>query len=81
MDSVFIIIILKTVKKILEKPAENLLQWKDINMMFCFCWANGRWARTWSNLRGNSWADKFENKSVEGNGVLIEQRYGREKEW
>lgn len=68
-------------RKILEKPAENLLQWKDINMMFCFCWANGRWARTWSNLRGNSWADKFENKSVEGNGVLIEQQYGREKEW
>ena len=28
-------------KKILERPAENLLHWKDIDMPFCFCWANG----------------------------------------
>lgn len=69
-------------RRILEKPAEHLLQWTDIDMPFCFCWANGRWARTWSNLRGNSWADKFEKKAgEEENGVLIEQRYGREEEW
>lgn len=69
-------------RRILEKPAENLLQWKDIDMPFCFCWANGRWARTWSNLKGNSWADKYEAKdSPESDGVLIEQRYGREEEW
>lgn len=69
-------------RKILEKPAENLLQWKEIDMPFCFCWANGRWARTWSNLEGNSWADKFENKSKSTDcGVLIEQNYGREEEW
>lgn len=69
-------------RKILERPAENLLRWKDIDMPFCFCWANGRWARTWSNLKGNSWADKFERKEgSEGDGVLIEQRYGREREW
>lgn len=69
-------------RRILEKPAENLLQWKDIEMPFCFCWANGRWARTWSNLNGNSWADKYEVKSKsERDGVLIEQRYGREEEW
>ena len=58
------------------------MKWKDIDMPFCFCWANGRWARTWSNLKGNSWADKYEKKGdLEDNGVLIEQRYGREKEW
>ena len=69
-------------RHILEKPAENLLQWKDIDMPFCFCWANGRWARTWSNLTGNSWADKYEVKDKsESDGVLIEQRYGREEEW
>lgn len=69
-------------RKILEKPAEKLLQWKEINMPFCFCWANGRWARTWSNLQGNSWADKFEKKSDSTeSGVLIEQSYGREEEW
>lgn len=69
-------------RQILEKPAENLLKWKDIDMPFCFCWANQTWARTWSNLRGNSWADKYEKKEkVEDNGILIEQRYGREEEW
>ncbi len=68
-------------RKILEKPAENLLKWKDIDMPFCFCWANGRWARTWSNLKGNSWADKFEKKETSEEGVLIEQRYGRENDW
>ncbi len=69
-------------RRILEKPAENLLRWKDIDMPFCFCWANGRWARTWSNLSGNSWADKFETKKeAESEGVLLEQRYGREEEW
>lgn len=69
-------------KKILEKPAENLLQWKDIDMPFCFCWASDRWARSWSNIRGNSWADKYEKREVSnGDEVLIEQRYGREEEW
>ena len=33
-------------KKILEKPAENLLRWKDINIPFCFCWANESWVRS-----------------------------------
>lgn len=69
-------------RRILEKPSENLLKWTDIDMPFCFCWANGRWSRTWSNLRGNSWADKYEKKCEVGeSGVLIEQRYGREQEW
>ncbi len=69
-------------QKILEQPAEQLLKWKDIDMPFCFCWANEHWARTWSNLRGNSWADKFEKKDVlDNDGILIEQRYGREKQW
>lgn len=69
-------------RQILEKPAENLLKWKDIDMPFCFCWANQTWARTWSNIRGNSWADKFEKKGNAGDdGILIEQHYGREKEW
>lgn len=69
-------------RRILEKPAENLLQWEDIDMPFCFCWANGSWTRTWSNLKGNSWASKFENKNnIKDDGLLIEQRYGREDEW
>ncbi len=47
-------------RRILEKPAENLLAWKDIDMPFCFCWANQAWARTWSSINGNSWADLYE---------------------
>ena len=70
-------------RKILEKPAENLLEWKDIDMPFCLCWANERWARTWSINGGNSWADKFEKGGEKDRkeDVLLEQNYGREEEW
>lgn len=52
-------------RKILEKPVENLLQWKDINQKFCFCWANHDWRKTW-------------NGTME---MLIKQTYGLEEEW
>lgn len=52
-------------KKLLEKPAENLLKWKDINQKFFFCWANHSWNRSW-------------NGSKE---ILVEQKYGKQKEW
>lgn len=52
-------------RKILEKPAENLLNWKDINQKFCFCWANHSWRKTWNGT----------------NQILLEQLYGNEKEW
>lgn len=70
-------------KKILEKPAENLLQWKDVDMPFCFCWDNTPWARTWSTIGEKAiWSDKYEKKyDQEGNGILLEQSYGGEKEW
>lgn len=70
-------------KMVLDKPVENLLKWKDIDMPFCFCWANGTWSRTWSKLSGNSWSEKFEKASNKGadNGILLEQKYGREKLW
>lgn len=69
-------------KKVLEKPAENLLDWKDINMPFCFCWDNTSWARSWSKL-GNkfTWFEKEKENFDKGNGILLEQKYGREKEW
>ncbi len=34
-------------KLILEQPAQLLLQHPDINMPFCFCWANENWTRRW----------------------------------
>lgn len=52
-------------KKIMEKPAENLLKWKDINQKFFFCWAN----HTWTKGKGK------EQK------ILIEQKYGDVDEW
>ncbi|WP_320997895.1 glycoside hydrolase family 99-like domain-containing protein [Enterocloster bolteae] len=71
-------------KRILEKPAENLLRWKDIDMPFCFSWANESWTRTWSNLgEKNTWSSKFEpSRDIEHTtGILLEQKYGNEKEW
>jgi hypothetical protein len=69
-------------RKILEKPAENLLAWKDVDMPFCFSWANESWIRTWKNIRqGNAWAPKFEPSMAGSESVLLEQQYGTEKEW
>ncbi len=70
-------------RKILEKPAENLLMWPDIDMPFCFCWANETWARTWSNIaRPNYWTTKYEpEKNGTEDGILLRQNYGTEKEW
>lgn len=67
----------------LEKPAERLLKWTDVDMPFCFCWANTTWARTWSNISGNTWADEFESddRKETDDGILISQKYGREKDW
>ena len=52
-------------KKLLERPAEILLNNKDIPMGFFFCWANHSWVRSWDG-----------NKKI-----LIEQVYGEESDW
>lgn len=52
-------------KKLLEKPAENLLKWKDIDQPFFFCWANHSWNRSWNGTRE----------------LLLKQEYGDEKDW
>lgn len=52
-------------KKILEKPAENLLGWKDIDQKFMFMWANHDWTRSW----------------VGGKEVLLKMEYGAESDW
>ncbi len=54
-----------TGKLIMEKPAENLLMWKDIPQKFFFCWANHTW------VKGKGPDRK----------ILIEQEYGDEKDW
>ena len=70
-------------RRILEKPAENLLKWTDISMPFCFCWANETWSRTWKKLSdSNTWTSTYEpENSKNDNGILLKQTYGREKDW
>ena len=52
-------------KKLLEKPAENLLKWKDIKQNFFFCWANHSWIKS---LNGCS-------------EIIQEQLYGKIDDW
>lgn len=70
-------------RMILEKPAENLLSWTDIDMPFCFSWANETWARSWSKIRDkNVWSDILEKSSnKEEKSILLKQSYGDEEEW
>ncbi|WP_051524665.1 glycosyltransferase WbsX family protein [Pseudobutyrivibrio sp. MD2005] len=71
-------------KKILEKPAENLLRWKEINIPFCFSWANESWVRSWSNLNipSNRWNPKHDYAHEEnGKEILLLQEYGNKKDW
>ena len=68
----------------LEKPAENLLKWKDIDINFCFSWDSTPWTRTWGRISAVSvWDTTSGNQPRNPNdkGILIEQKYGREKEW
>ena len=51
---------------LLEKPMEQMLECKEIDMPFCVCWANEPWTKIWS---GND------------RKVLIPQKYGEKKEW
>lgn len=72
--------------RLLEKPAELLLQYKDIDISYCFSWANESWKRTWSNVeKGNVWCDTYDHgnkkEDIRDRGILVKQRYGREEEW
>ena len=53
-------------KLLLEKPVENFLKDKSLDTHYCICWANEHWTNAWANKEAK---------------VLIEQRYGNEKEW
>lgn len=56
----------KNGKKLLEKPAEQMLRNKEITIPFCFSWANENWSKRWDG--GNQ-------------EVIAEQDYGSEKDW
>lgn len=53
-------------KMLLEKPMEQMLQNKAVDIPFCISWANETWTKAWVN---------DEKK------VLILQKYGEKEEW
>ena len=71
-------------KRLLEKPAENLLQWQDIDMPFCFAWDSSSWVRSWSAMEGNAWSSVFDSvtdKQKLSSPYLMEQDFGGEDAW
>lgn len=53
-------------KKLLEKPAEQMLSNSKVQIPFCFCWANENWSRNWDG--GNQ-------------EIIMEQCYGGQDDW
>ncbi len=53
-------------RKLLEKPAEQMLKNKAVDLPFCFSWANENWSKNWDG--GNR-------------EVIMAQEYGGKAEW
>jgi len=69
-------------KMLLQKPAENLLKWKDIDQPFCFDWVNGSWVRTWSAVNATKWSNyDVKEDGDTSDGMLAKQEYGGPKHW
>ena len=73
-------------QQLLQKPAELLLENRDIDINFMFIWDNLTWKRTWSKLnRGLDWAPNFDETAGQqeptDSGILAELIYGTEVDW
>lgn len=44
---------------LLEKPAENLLKWKEINQKFMFFWANHNWIKSVNGKKTVIWPQEY----------------------
>lgn len=66
---------------LLTKPAEIILENKDIDIEYFFAWDNNNWKRSWSNVDGNAWAPVAENKEQKGPQILIPYILGTEPDW
>lgn len=53
-------------RKLLEKPCEILLEAPEIDINYCFCWANHSWTRAWDGKEHD---------------VLLQQTYGGAEDW
>lgn len=51
---------------LLEKPVEQFLNNKMLDIPYCLCWANENWTTQWVDSKAR---------------ILIEQKYGDKKEW
>lgn len=66
----------------LQKPAEIILEDKNLDIPFFFAWDNSSWKRTWDNVPGNDWAPLADSSYVgAGEGVLLQYRLGDESSW
>lgn len=52
-------------RKLLEKPVENFLKDRDIDIHYCLSWANHSWTDAWKGA----------------NNTFIEQTYGGKEDW
>lgn len=71
-------------KQLLTKPAEIILENKDLDIPFFFAWDNASWRRTWSKFRGNAWApmeDENNKEQKKGPSILVEYKLGKEDDW
>lgn len=70
-------------KNLLTKPAEIILENKDIDIDFFFAWDNANWKRSWSNVEGNDWAPAMENRKPKRGEpqILIPYILGEKKDW
>lgn len=70
-------------KNLLTKPAEIIRDNDDVNINYFFCWDNGNWKRSWSNVPGNDWVPIADIPSSKPNEpqILIPYILGSEPDW